>query len=93
VDQSPVDLCHQFGGYDASGVAEQVLWPANFHGSDCNVIERLSPRRYPLAALRAVSDTEKISCYFCFLVSLRFRVLLVKRFDIFRLGVENNGDA
>jgi hypothetical protein len=32
VDDAPVNLNHQFGGHEASGVAEQVLWPAGFHG-------------------------------------------------------------
>ena len=42
VDEAAVDLRHEFGGHEASGVAEQVLWPARFHGHDCNRNRRVS---------------------------------------------------
>ena len=36
VNDAPVDLRYEFGGHEAGGIAEQVLWPAGFHGHDCN---------------------------------------------------------
>ena len=44
MDEMPVDLRHQFGGYEAGNVAEQVLRPVRLHGHDCNRKIRFSPQ-------------------------------------------------
>src|SRR5580700_2343713 len=53
VNQTPVNLGHEFGGYKASDVAECVLWPVFFHGHDCNRKKKFSPQSH--------RDTEKAS--------------------------------
>ena len=59
MDDAAVDLRHEFSGYQASGIAEQVLRPARLHGHDCNRKKRFSPQSHPSTSLRAGSDTEK----------------------------------
>ena len=36
VNEAPVNLSNKFRSHKASDIAEQVLWPAGFHGHDCN---------------------------------------------------------
>jgi hypothetical protein len=36
-------LGREFSGYEASGIAEQVLWPVRLHAHDCNLKKRFSP--------------------------------------------------
>jgi hypothetical protein len=92
VNQTPVNLGHEFGGYKASDVAERVLWPVVFHGHDCNRKKSFSPQSH--------TDTEKASErgrktteVFLSVVKSSWMFAMTIKFDIFFPGVENSGDA
>jgi hypothetical protein len=36
MDEVPVHLDNKCSGYKARDVTKYVLWPAGFHGHDCN---------------------------------------------------------
>jgi hypothetical protein len=96
VNQTPVNLGHEFGGYKASDVAECVLWPVFFHGHDCNRKKSFSPQGHRDTEKAGEREKEKktTEVFLCdSVLKSSWMFAMTIKFDNFFPGVENSGDA
>ena len=96
MNETPVNLGHEFGGDKASDVAECVLWPVVFHGHDCNRKKSFSPQGHrdtekPGDGEKEKKTTEVFLCDSAVKNSGMFAMTI--KFDNFFSGVDNSGDA